>query len=538
MLDGFNTEFTEHNMVNGLMWGPDGWLYGRHGILGTSDVGRPGTPADQRVQLNCAIWRFHPMRHQFEVVAHGTTNPWGMDYNEYGDMFFTNNVIGHLFHLVPGAHYKRMYGADFNVHLYGLIDQCADHYHWDTTGTWQESREEENPKMQLGGGHSHCGAMIYLGDNWPAEYRGSLFTCNTHGKRVNRDVLTRHASGYVGRHKPDFLFANSTWFRGVELKYGPDGGVYLLDWHDKGECHDKDGVHRTSGRIYKITHEGSQAAPENHPVDVSSVSSDQLAQLQLHHNQWFARQARRILMERSTQGYELADVRATLLEMYNGESNVPRKLNALWSLYATGDIDQHWLTQQLTHENEHIRSWAVRLLVEADQVSPSIVDRLVTAARHETSGLVRLCLSSAAQRISYEQRWPLIETLTDREADQRDANLVLMYWYALEPLVATNPDKAVSFVERCPIDTLRRFVARRLASDIAVHMAQVNELLRISQSMDVAQLEDVLAGMIDGLRGRRNCPVPLAWRTRESELVAHQTLADCQSGAKSGSLIW
>ena len=61
-------------------------------------------------------------------------------------------------------------------------------------------------------------------------------------------------SGYVGRHEPDILFAKDPWFRGIDMGYGPDGGVYMLDWSDTGECHDHEGVHRNSGRIYKVTH--------------------------------------------------------------------------------------------------------------------------------------------------------------------------------------------------------------------------------------------------------------------------------------------
>ena len=36
VLDGFDSDRVRHNVVNGLRWGPDGWLYGRHGILATS----------------------------------------------------------------------------------------------------------------------------------------------------------------------------------------------------------------------------------------------------------------------------------------------------------------------------------------------------------------------------------------------------------------------------------------------------------------------------------------------------------------------
>jgi hypothetical protein len=68
VLDGWNNETIGHNIVNGLRWGPDGWLYGRHGITDHSLVGAPGTAPDQRVKLNCCIWRLHPVTKRFEVV--------------------------------------------------------------------------------------------------------------------------------------------------------------------------------------------------------------------------------------------------------------------------------------------------------------------------------------------------------------------------------------------------------------------------------------------------------------------------------------
>jgi hypothetical protein len=117
-LDGFNTKTIGHNIVNGLRWGPDGWLYGRHGITDTSAVGAPGTPADQRVRFNCAIWRYHPTRGVVEAVAHGGTNSWGHDWNADGELFMINTVIGHLWHVIPGAYYRRMFGTHLNPYVY------------------------------------------------------------------------------------------------------------------------------------------------------------------------------------------------------------------------------------------------------------------------------------------------------------------------------------------------------------------------------------------------------------------------------------
>ncbi len=211
-----------------LKWGPDGWLWGCNGILSNSRVGKPGTPENQRVAINCGVWRYHPTRAVFEAVAHGTTNPWGLDFDDLGEAFITNCVIPHLFHVVPGAHFQRMFGEDLAPNRYALMETCADHIHW-AGGLWTDSREGKGKHGEAGGGHAHVGAMIYLGDNWPDRYRNDVFTCNIHGKRINRDRLERRGSGYVARHEPDFLMANDTWFRGLELKYGPDGAVY----HDR-----------------------------------------------------------------------------------------------------------------------------------------------------------------------------------------------------------------------------------------------------------------------------------------------------------------
>ncbi|MCA1963075.1 MAG: hypothetical protein LDL31_03910, partial [Prosthecobacter sp.] len=260
LLDGFNTKTIGHNIVNGLRWGPDGWLYGRHGITDTSAVGAPGTPADKRVRMNCAIWRYHPTRKVLETVAHGGTNSWGHDWNAEGELFMINTVIGHLWHVIPGAYYRRMFGTHLNPHVYEVIEQTADHFHWDTGAEkWSDIRNGISGKTkELGGGHAHVGMLIYQGGTWPKEYHGAMLTCNLHGNRINMDRLVREGCGYTGKHAPDFMQAKDTWFRGIDLLTGPDGNVFVADWSDTGECHDNDGVHRTSGRIYKIVYGGER----------------------------------------------------------------------------------------------------------------------------------------------------------------------------------------------------------------------------------------------------------------------------------------
>src|SRR6056297_554976 len=266
VLDGFTVaQNNYHNFANGLRFGPDGWLYGRCGGSCPGRIGIPGTPDHQRLALEGGIWRYHPVRRSVEVLTSGTTNPWGHDWNEFGELFFTNTVNGHLWHAIPGAHFVRPFLLDPNRRTYELIDFHADHWHFDTGKSWTDSRD--GAANAYGGGHAHSGALIYQGDNWPAAYRGNLFTFNLHGRRANQEILVRDGSGYVGKHGNDFFVSPDTWFRGMEMSSGPDGAVFAIDWSDTGECHEHTGVHRTSGRIYKIRYESSESSAADPPLD-------------------------------------------------------------------------------------------------------------------------------------------------------------------------------------------------------------------------------------------------------------------------------
>src|SRR5262249_30168927 len=205
----------------------------------------------------------------------------------------------HLWHDFPGAHFVRPHTFDPNPRTYALIDQHADHWHFDVAKGWQKSRD--GAANALGGGHAHVGMMIYQGDNWPEAYRGKLYTLNFHGRRANQEILERQGSGYVGRHGTDAFISDDPWFRGIDLGYGPDGGVFILDWSDTGECHNATGVSRTSGRVYKITYgDPRRVAPE--ATDFPAMSDAALADLHPHANEWFVRQARLELIRRASGG--------------------------------------------------------------------------------------------------------------------------------------------------------------------------------------------------------------------------------------------
>src|SRR4029079_12204274 len=126
-------------------------------------------------------------------------------------------------------------------------------------------------------------------------YRGKVFTLNLHGHRVNVDRLEREGSGYVAEHDPDMFKTDDPLFRGIDIQYGPDGGVYILDWSDIGECHESDGVHRTSGRIYKIMYGEEEKPRIVNKLDMASKKDQELLLFHAYRNEWHGKQARRLL---------------------------------------------------------------------------------------------------------------------------------------------------------------------------------------------------------------------------------------------------
>jgi hypothetical protein len=221
---------------------------------------------------------------------------------------------------------------------------------------------------------------------------------STSWKAGESDLLERRGSGYVGKHGGHPPLADP-WFRSLNLKYGPTAASSSTT-ADVGECHDQKSVHRTSGRLYKVVH-GTPKPVE--PFDLAKKTDLELVALQLHPNEWWVRQSRRILQERAIAGRDLADARTALRKILAENPDVTRKLRALWALHCTGGAD---LVPLLDHENEHVRAWAVRLLSDDRKALP---EKLAS----DPSPLVRLFLASALQRME-PAAWPIVEARAAR----------------------------------------------------------------------------------------------------------------------------
>jgi putative membrane-bound dehydrogenase-like protein len=463
LLDGFDVDSIGHNVANGLKIGPDGWLYGRHGITAVSLVGKPDAAVGQQTKVNCSIWRYHPQRKTFEVFCNGGTNPWGMDWNSDGQLFYTNTVIGHLWHALPGAYYERMFGTHLNPHVYEVITHTADHYHWDTgTEKWNVTRNGVSDSTSArGGGHAHMGCLIYKSGVWPAEYAGNLFTCNLHGRRINRDILEREGCGYVAHHGQDFMLMKDPFFRGLDVIAGPDGQMWINDWSDTGECHDDTGLHRKSGRIYRVVYEG-ETQNKLQPA-----------------SEWLTARAN------------------------------PN--------FGKTDIDH-----LLAAEDEAKRAMGVRYLCEDHGNEHETALRLAAIAKKDASGLVRVEVAAGLQRLPLANRFEVASVLSQRSEDAGDRQQPLMIWYGIEPAVPGEVQSAITLATETRMPKVRRLISRRLAEGLDENPQAVESLLQAAIDKRTANVRsDVLLGVDDGLRGLARAKPPANWDSVVSTVDQH-----------------
>lgn len=452
LLDGWGIQ-DRHETLNSFIWGPDGWLYGCHGVFTVSHVAKPSDPDSTRQFIDGGIWRYHPVQQKFEVFARGLSNPWGFDFDDHGQGFATCCVIPHLFHVVQGGVYHKQSRPHVNPHVYDDIKTIRDHEHLS----------------------AHGGARFYLADTFPAKYRDRLFMCNIHEHAVLTDVLVPEGSSFVGRHGDDFMPANDLAWVGFSVEIGPEGGVYILDWHDTDVCGNRVNFPK-SGRVYRILPEGAGRSPA---PDLRSLTDEQLAQLQQHSNDWYVRQARVLLHTRAAAGtLDRAAVERVLEQQMDSAPTSAKRLRALWAMHVCAVLSTERLVATLRDEDEHLRAWAIQLLADESSINafqpaatndghelqPDVLRQLAGMASGDSSPIVRLHLAAMAQRLPLDDRWPILEPLSRRAEDVKDRNLPNMIWFALEPMVPENPERALQLAVESKFSRLPEFVARRMLS--------------------------------------------------------------------------
>jgi putative heme-binding domain-containing protein len=336
VLSGFGTEDT-HHLVHTLRHGPDGQIHFNQSIYIHSHI---ETPYGVRRLMGGGIWEYQPETLRLEIIAKGLINPWGHEFNRYGQSFATDGAGSEGINFIfPGAVFKTSPGAK------RVLDGM-------------------NP-----GQPKQSGLEIVEDPHFPDDWQDTLVTCDFRGNRINRFKLTESGSSYVSKQLPDVLASTHRGFRPIDARTGPDGALYIADWFNPiiqhGEVDFRDPRRdRVNGRIWRLTAKGR---PLTAKVDFSKMTPEELLKQLGSPRRWNRQFATLEMRERLPQDA------IALLNKIKDEAlpadlaTVPPQqnetlLHMAWAREALNAHSPKWTRLLLTSPDPRIRAAALRIL--------------------------------------------------------------------------------------------------------------------------------------------------------------------------------
>jgi putative membrane-bound dehydrogenase-like protein len=445
LLTGFGRDDT-HELPNSLIWGPDGWLYGLNGVFNESVITHQG----KTHKFTCACWRYHPRTKKFELFCEGTSNPWGLDYNEHGDFFVSACVIDHLWHLTETGYYHRQGGAypPFTWKIESIVDY----------------------KHQKA---AYCGLCFYDADTYPEEYRRTLFMGNIHGNCINNDAIKKFGASYKGSPRPDFLSTDDAWFMPVVQKVGPDGCLWVVDWYDRYHCYqdanrDPAGIDRLKGRIYRVTYNDTPMAK---PFDLSKLDKNHLHRVQGDPNIWKRREARRVYIDKLAAAVPRPDASLDV----SGDHREMR-LEDLWMSVGAGWSG--WQFNTIESSDVSRRAWGVRFLANDKWIPDDRKEKLFKLLATEQSPEVLVQLAIAAPKLGGDPMPILLQLLAKSNVDPSGL-LPRIVWRNVEPHLDGKVGALVQQLQktRVPQSVLNEIMPRMLDRCLAKQKEQPADLM-------------------------------------------------------------
>lgn len=469
---GFGSQDT-HETLNTFTWGPDGWLYGLHGVFTISKVkqGEPGkNEGEPAIDMDAGVWRYHPKLKKFEMFAEGTSNPWGMDFTSDGECIICCCVIPHLFHIVPGGIYIKQGGKpSYNQYAYGAIKEICNHtFH-------KES------------GWAHAGLLSLDYPHMPAEYRNSVIFGSIHGCSLKRNTLKPNGSTYVASRADDFLVSGDKNFRPIQMRWMPDGSILVSDWHDQNPCHQTkaDEWDYDKGRIYRIVLPKSELKDETNP--------------------FMQKTKLRLAMEK------VVPMDGKKITVNLGSLNSPPPLGGNLVSFQTAVMSNApatALSGVLVSDESH-RVFAVRALGDFDSIHPANMQHLAELAGSEESTRVLREIASSSVKLSKKASvMVILKALFKRAELANDPVIPQLIWQATERELSRNPQAVLQALETQaagnPLLTshivgrsIRRLSASGKSNDVAIG------LQFISKSNDGKVIQTSLEGLAEAVKGRR-----------------------------------
>jgi putative heme-binding domain-containing protein len=244
-----------HGMLSAFTPWIDGWTYACHGFSNKSDL---KTSNGQRILMHSGnTWRMKPDGSALQQYTHGQVNPFGLCFDPLGNLYSADCHSKPVYALLRDGWYETFDGRHDGLgHAPGIMS----HLHGST---------------------GIAGVVYYDSDQFPPQYRDTLFIGNPITRKINTDRLERKGSTLKAIETPDFLSCDDPWFRPVDIELAPDGSLYIADFYNCIIGHyevplDHPKRDKTRGRLWRVVH---TAAPARPMPDLYKASPEELVKL-------------------------------------------------------------------------------------------------------------------------------------------------------------------------------------------------------------------------------------------------------------------
>ncbi len=361
IMHGFGTEDVHHSLA-AYTWGPDGALYWHSGTFLHSQVETPHGP--QRSDYG-ATWRFEPLTQKLEpYVSYPYANPWGHVFTRNGTQIISDVSTGMNYFAPPLS-----VATEYPIKLTNMKDFLTS---------------ASKPKT--------CGTEIISSRHFPKELQGNvLFNIFVRNTGTSQHRIYESGSGIVGQEIEPLLLSKDPDFRPVDLQFGPDGALYVVDWYNPiinhGERALRDPMRdHTHGRIWRITYKHKEKLK---PVDLTKLSINQLLdQLKAYEDR--TRYRTRTQLRQMEAGTVLPALEKWLTSLDKSDTLYEQhRLEGLWVYQQFHQPNQSLLEELLKSENEHVRTAATRVLFYWKDHIKNTEDKLIGLSK-DSSMKVRL----------------------------------------------------------------------------------------------------------------------------------------------------
>jgi putative heme-binding domain-containing protein len=403
-----------HGMNGSFTRGLDGWIYANHGY--TNDDTVSGTDGWKIHMQSGNTYRMKADGSHLEYFSHGRVNPFGICFDPLGNMFVSDCETMPIYLHLRGAYYPSFGKPDDGL---GFGPIMIDHMH---------------------GSSAIAGIVYYAAEQFPKEYRDTMFIGNPVTHRINHDHLTPRGSSFWCDSLPDFLSCDDEWFRPVDLKLGPDGAMYVADFYNRiighyevplthpGRDHDR-------GRIWRIVYVGTKdhPAPTPRSPNLAAMSAAQLIDALADSNLTVRTLATNELVDRIGQA-----AIAPLVELLSGDKSQPtQRAHGLWVLQRLGALDDKLVLRLSADPERLVRVHLVNAMAERADWSkePLGVAKLVACRSNDIDPFVRRAAAEALGRHPSIDNIKLLADLWGRTAAE-DTHLIHVCRMALRDQLA------------------------------------------------------------------------------------------------------